>query len=566
MSWLFGNGKMKHDEKSVDSFDSEFSDDNENYPPPGIVLTENGAPAFESTGTIALDFFTRIVRGAPVTDYVPLFIEIFNGNNKLAMQVLYNLRDIRDGKGEKLIPRVLLFVLKFSNFDVYKKVVLELVKDYGCWKDLLFICELTKKFDEKMSNSYEISLFADQLSADNIALDQNVNAGISLAAKWAPSEKTHYDRYPLKLAKAIADQMNMNSKEYRKMLSKLRNHLKVLESFMCNHEFHKIDFSHLPSVAHNLYRKAFLRDTNAKKEYSEDREDLKDSYEKYLSSLQKGETKINSGALHPHQITKSYMKNPYDPVDITLEEQWKNISKDIKEKGTFKKTMAVVDVSGSMNGEPMEVAIALGILVAECVETPFNNRMITFHESPNWFTMKGETLKEKVQEVKNMSWGGTTDIVKVFDLILDHAKTYSLTQDQMIETLFIFTDMQFDDCRGSGSSYYASIKNVGPWETTFKTIEKSYNDAGYTPPRIICWNLRTSGNKTLPFSDTQQNVASLSGFSSQLLKSVMNMEDITPLGVFKNIMEKYNPPDFNKALLHFGQLSHLEKTIKEIKN
>lgn len=536
-------------------FDSDFESDFESD---DKIFTENGAVAHKSTGNTALDFFTRIVRGAPEEDYIPLFIKAFNEDNKLAIQLLMNLRDVRNGKGEKKISQKIMFLLKVTNKSVYNLILKDMV-DLGYWKDLLVLSEYSDKYrsqqetfslEERCTYHSEVELFIEQLQKDKICL--NTGSAISLAGKWAPSEKSYYDKRNLKLGSAIRHGLQMSNKEYRQFLVKLRKHLEVLESYMSTGQYEKIKFSHIPSIAHKNYRKAFNRDCNAKEVKSEERKELSIRYSEYLSSLKSGETKINATGLHPHQLVETYFNiwGDYNdiPLDETVEEQWKVVSKKIADKGSFDKCVSVVDVSGSMAGEPMQVAIALGILVAENTKGNFNNRMITFHERPSWFEMKGKTLKDKVCEVSKMDWGGNTDIERVFDLILNHAKMYNLSSEQMVETLFIFTDMQFDQCDRTG----------GKWETTFETIKNKYKQSGYTPPKIICWNLRSSRCKTLPFTDKEENVACLSGFSSELLKSVMDMDDLDPMSVFLKIMNNYNPPDFPKTTIETNYLDFLK--------
>lgn len=70
--------------------------------------------------------------------------------------------------------------------------------------------------------------------------------------------------------------------------------------------------------------------------------------------------------------------------------------------GNFTRCQAVCDVSGSMAGVPMQVAIALGLLVAQLTEEPFRGQLITFHQSPQLHKIKGHNLKEQVQDVMSM--------------------------------------------------------------------------------------------------------------------------------------------------------------------
>ena len=80
----------------------------------------------------------------------------------------------------------------------------------------------------------------------------------------------------------------------------------------------------------------------------------------------------------------------------------------------------LVDVSGSMSGVPMEVAIALGILVSECTQPAFANRMLTFESNPKWVKLEdGASIAKKVEATRRAPWGGSTDFNKALEQILE---------------------------------------------------------------------------------------------------------------------------------------------------
>ena len=511
-----------------------------------IVTTENGDKAFATSGNACLDFFTRITRNAIFSDYIDAFTKAWKENKETAYRLLMNMRDVRNGKGEKLIPIVLLLYLKFSIEPSVYEAILRKMIEYGYWKDLLKIIEIEKRtYIEKskhslfntysVSISIEVKLFVEQLKKDyDIFLSMensdktSKKAAISLCAKWAPSEKTHYDHHPMFIAKDICNAMNINPKQYRLMLTKLRNHIGVLETLMSTQRYDEIDFSKLPSVAMTKMKYAFSRDTNANGKESDERKKLHKSYSLFLRKLAEGKTKINIKGIQPHELVSTYMDN--SDVDQIVEEQWKALKQRILTTGVFRNVTAIVDVSGSMNGQPMEVAIALGILIAECTRGPFHGKVITFHESPSWHHLIGETLKEQVQCMKSAPWGGSTDLRKVFDIILKDAIDGQLTQDEMVKTLFIFTDMQFNHC------------NHDSWESTFEYAKHKFENAGYKLPNIICWNLRTSINKSMPFEKNEKGFVMLSGFSAELLKCILTAEEFTPILMMMHVLEPYQVP------------------------
>lgn len=196
----------------------------------------------------------------------------------------------------------------------------------------------------------------------------------------------------------------------------------------------------------------------------------------------------------------------------------------------LKKALAVVDVSGSMSGLPMVISVALGLVVSKLTSPPFYNKCITFSESPEWHQINGESLKDMIHDVKNMRWGANTDLLKVFEIILEEARTNNLAKERMIETLFVFTDMQFDSNMRFGEQ----------WNTTYDTIKNMYEAEGYTVPKLVFWNLRAS-KPAIPCLKDTKGVAMVSGFSSDLLNLFMDDGDFTPETMMIKALEPYLP-------------------------
>uniref|UniRef100_A0A803MN09 DUF7788 domain-containing protein n=1 Tax=Chenopodium quinoa TaxID=63459 RepID=A0A803MN09_CHEQI len=147
-----------------------------------------------------------------------------------------------------------------------------------------------------------------------------------------------------------------------------------------------------------------------------------------------------------------------------------------------------------MMGEPMEVSVALGLLISELSEEPWKGKLITFSTNPKFHTITGETLKEKTNFIRDMEWGMSTDLQKVFDRILEVAVRGKIPEEQMIKRLFIFSDMEFNQ---------ASHRS---WETDYKVIQRKYKESGYERvPEIVFWNLRRS--KATPVPSTEPGVA-----------------------------------------------------------
>jgi hypothetical protein len=215
------------------------------------------------------------------------------------------------------------------------------------------------------------------------------------------------------------------------------------------------------------------------------------------------------------------------PIDPVVEAQWSSLISGIKTAGLFRDAVAVCDVSGSMSGIPMQVAIALGLIVSETTMRPFNNKIITFSAVPTWHTITGTTLKEKVDNLQRAAWEMNTDFLAVFNMLLTEAKIYNLSPEQMIKKIFVFTDMQFDAATNSTS-----------YMTGFSSIKKMYDDAGYAMPTIVFWNLRDT-RASFPVQKDTPNVALMSGFSSEMLKVFLEDADMTPYNIMIRAVSGY---------------------------
>lgn len=128
-------------------------------------------------------------------------------------------------------------------------------------------------------------------------------------------------------------------------------------------EWGSLLYNRVASVAMKSYKEIFL---------SHDEERFK----KYLEDAKSGKTKIAAGAVLPHEII-----GDLDGGEVA-ELQWKRMVDDMRTKGSLTNCIAISDVSGSMEGTPMEVSVALGLLVSELAEEPWRGKLITFSRTP----------------------------------------------------------------------------------------------------------------------------------------------------------------------------------------
>lgn len=448
--------------------------------------TENGAVALKSTKSSLLDAFGKL--GAMRTNNEAEIIKTFNlafaEDKELAMKLLFYIRDIRGGQGERRVFRVIMNYLAKNKPEVVIKN-LDNFAFYGRYDDLLCLLDTPVERDV-------LGLIKDTLDADVKSVD---NGGApSLMAKWLPS--VNGVKNTRKVALKIVNGLNMSERDYRKTLSKLRKALDIVETKLCEKRYEDIDFSKLPSKAQMLYRELFMR-------HAEER------YVEYLKQLCDGKAKINAGTLLPVDIVSKIL-NDYN-VSLAnrylYDAMWKNLPNWFE--GRDETGLCVVDVSGSMFGKPIEVAISLGLYCADKGNGVFKNKFITFSEYPELVKVQGEDIVDKVMNVRDSEWGYNTDFNRVLQLILDTAIKNNCSQSDLPNKLYVISDMQFDMANGSGN-------------TLHRDWEKKFAEHGYEMPAIVYWNVRTSNCGMFQADKNGTNVAMVSGYSPVLFRNVID--------------------------------------------
>lgn len=325
------------------------------------------------------------------------------------------------------------------------------------------------------------------------------------------------------------------------MLVPLHKVLQLPEVYMSANKWNSLPYNRVPSVAMKTYKELFKKHD-------------KERFREYLERVKTGKAKIAAGALLPHEIIASLEDEDGGAV---AELQWKRMVEDVGKKGKLTNCIAVCDVSGSMFGIPMDVAVAMGLLVSELSEEPWKGKVMTFSANPQLHLVKGDSLKAKTEFVRKMEVGFNTDFQKVFDEILAVAVEGKLSEEQLIRRLFVFSDMEFDDACGNYSKYMnmesvcnddeeepdyevlrEKMKECGGemWKTDYEVIKEKFQKCGYKRvPKIVFWNLRNSSST--PVVATQDGVALVSGYSKNLLTlfldegGIVNPEQVMELAI-----------------------------------
>lgn len=489
---------------------------------------ENGDVAYQIESP-NLEFFSKFVGGkeygpkgsqALAEDDAKVFgilERMWAESPELAIKNIFQKGDCRGGAKEKRLFRVGMNWLIRSHPEWAN---LAHVPEYRYWKDLVSLAALNPGVRTAV-----VQLFAAQLRKDAALLAENT-PGVSLCAKWVPTEGCAEDRKDPAFLQELRAAMRMSPRKFRKeLITPLRAHLKVVERFMCANEWGQINYSQVPSVALQQYRATFKKRDQTR-------------FDEWVAKLSRGDksVKVNVSQLFPHTVAEGYLRG--GAKDELVEAQFKALVEEVKKMGTFDRALVISDTSSSMSGTPMDVSITLGILISRCLAAPFTDFMINFSEQPTFSKLSGHDLHQDVVTLRRLPWGGSTNLDAVFDQLLQKAVELRLPKEQMPTRLYILTDMQFNQVSGCG---YGGGNPFGALDRA----RQKFASRGYEVPEIVCWNLR-GDTSTSAMPDRQQGTCTITGFSTSVLKAVMKGRIPDPYTVMVEALtnERYERLEF----------------------
>jgi hypothetical protein len=484
----------------------------------------------------------------------------------LPYKMIGHTRDIVDGKGECSLSYMQIFTWNQVFPELAKFALLKFVTNtdnehpFGSWKDIKYFCNYCKTKGMLVTDpliQYAFKIVIDQLHID-MTSDKK-----SLAAKWIPRAKSqrfgwifdelavqYFDTWiktavtPVQMTRAI----NKCKMSFRKLLAELNLSLGTVQINQCSNNWAAIDHAKTTSVTTFKQKKAFLNITKKGEQRSEleDRIQCADNFKSRIKQAVAGEVEmkgkrigLNSFTEQANQLIKRQQCKPYYEdanivVDIQpeidlLNMQWKN---NAGQTGTLCNMIAMLDFSGSMSGDPINAAMALGCRVAE--KSILGRRVLSFSNNPTWHNLDGHTdFVDMIRVLQSGEVGYSTNFYKAFDVVLDAIIAKKLAPEEVEDiVLGIFSDMQIND---------SAVGAPANMNTFYDEMVIKYAEAGmrvwgkpYKPPHILFWNLRSTSG--FPALSSQKNVSMMSGFNPALLntfceKGIEAFTSCTPLSV-----------------------------------
>ena len=454
--------------------------------------SENGAVVYNSTGEGALlDLFGIVGALRSREDHVitEKFAAAFNENSELAMRLMFYARNIRGGLGERRTFRLMLKWLCYNHTDLAVANIPN-VAEFGRFDDLYEYLDTPAEEEmwswvfARLNDDYEKML---------------ANKPISLLAKWLKSINTS-SAESRELARRTIKGLGFKSeRQYRKVLARMREYLKVTEHQMSAQEWNKINYSQVPAYAIKNYGSAF-----AKHDF-----DRWNSYLNALKSKVRG-VKVNASTLYPYDLVEKISTNSFWSMnfkyDELTEQQWKALPNYV---GDGANVLIMADVSGSMSGRPMATSIGLANYFAQRNHGAFKGLYLTFSERPRFITVNKEESLCSMCKRAFTDVGYNTDLDRAFQLVYETAVSNHVPTEDMPRALVVISDMEIDS--------YLSRNNLdflGKWKNKFK-------NAGYEMPQLVCWNV-AARNDTYIAQSIKSKVKYLSGSSTSTFRDLID--------------------------------------------
>lgn len=489
------------------------------------VYTEAGV------GDLRVSFFAQLVRGLSISTIHTQVKQILATRNRDMIRDLFVMafqtRDVRGGKGERDLFYDILGEI-CTQFPQWARDLIVLVPEYGCWRDLWV---LYTKYPNTQSA-------IDSVVKEQFALDQETQHP-SLLVKWLPREGSRYSTLARHFAALLfpltPEEKGQRMRTYRRALATLNRFADTTEIKMCGRTWAEIAPTRVPGRLMKRCKHAFF---NEKKERAgrhrevvvarypenEDRQRCAQNFREHIQDVASGKTVMKGATTtmpheHVHELLYSHGSLSQDVLSV-IQAQWDAIRADTLAGGGLGRTVPMCDFSGSMDGVPKEVSLALGILISEIASPAFRDCILTFDSEPRWFNFAAAgcvTLADKVRSIGGLGQGLSTDFQKAADLILRKLVENKVPREEAPTDLLVLTDMGFD--AASSDNVYTHNTKKKSWETHFQMIRSNFEAAGYEPPRIVCWNLRAE-YKDFHATAYEVGVVQLSGWSPSVLKAL----------------------------------------------
>ena len=446
------------------------------------------------------------------------------------------VRDIEYGYGQRdnfyylvikwyeYFPELALYLLD-NNF---KSVHLH-EQPYGSWKDVKYFCQFVKeetKQDEHPLIIYSLKLMVNQLKQDyqevqnnehesqnghqdiNNNNNNNKHIQISLAAKWAPREKSQHQWIFNKLSQLYYPYFFSNNQteyqrktallkcktQFRKVCSTLNNQLHTFERLQSEQRYQEIHIDHLTS--HNILSKNrwILNMDEEGKQQSFNNGRIE------LSNEMKQKIENNDDLLfHKQFCWIQLIKMAWDNVESKnknvhqekfINTLWKQISNQIE---PLINILPVIDSSFSMDEYSLYKALGIGLLI--CEKSNLGKRVLVSNVKGFWINLEPyDNLIDMVKIIKQKMIRVNCNLVQSYKSICSMIFNQPHSKEVLKDiNIVILSNLHFDN----------------PQNIPFIKHIYNYFDTNKRPhliPKTIFWKFNGNENYHVIFGNYNSSV------------------------------------------------------------
>lgn len=438
---------------------------------------------------------------------------------------------------------------------------------YGSWKDIKYLCNYLREKCAADNPVQDHPIFRRCIEYINIQLRRDAElyesahpeaskTKLSLVSKWIPREsskkfgwftnflaKDYFKEFLVTVNQANPTSLRRAEQKcltrYRILCATLNRHIDTVQIKQAGCRWADIDHSKTTSITMQKNRRAFMNlsvvSPHVVRSVDPDRVQCAKNLQTYLQNLVKSGKEVKGKNIGLDKFASDAYNLTYygsqEEIDM-LNSQWRDNANQKNANG-LGPMIAMVDMSGSMSGDPMNAAVALGCRVAE--KSILGKRVMTFSATPEWINLDQcdifTKMVKKIYDSSNTA-GMNTDFYKALDMILGAIEKKRIPPEDVENMILaIFSDMQIDDnlCQTYAGTYYDSRRHQSirdsaraQWDTMYVKIQQKYADTGMrlygkplNPPHILFWNLRSTGG--FPALSSQGNMSMMSGFDPTVL-------------------------------------------------
>ena len=510
-----------------------------------LTLTENGASAFLTTGSLLVDQFGLAgnYRGRELSRVFEDQRTIWDENPDMALRFPFYLRmitrktkvnednmtdNVQNGQGARDESFKRLLWVSKNHYDsfVNNMWLLPLV---GSWKDLWALMY------------YDITLGVNSVKHDDVfgVLREGLacETHTDLVRKFMPRIKamkkckTEWTKITNGLAKEFAQYLGVSPSVYNKIKASGTAH--DFQKIICNRQYDQIKWNRIPGRALMLLTTGkFLENHELTDNYVEwVKKQPVAKFTGYVFELMKKYREFVGGHMYYGDSWYSQTKQLPIAVKYTLDAQFAGLVKQAKENGKItENVLCALDTSGSMNTNVDglngttcgDIATSLALFFSELNTGAFHNKVVMFDDTSYAFDLKGHSFCDKIGQLPSVPCGGTNFQSVIDELVKIRTERQDIPLEDYPTTILVVSDMQFNPTGRWGRLRRESTNS----EEALEKLKTVFPDEYVDNLKFIWWNC-ASREQTFEGTVNMKNTMFFSGFDGSAISMILGEEENT---------------------------------------